>query len=502
MGQRTCCRHPRRLGRGCSSAGRIASICIYITGCVLAHGRGAEGACNATADIYDQFVSDYVRVVHAVGGCKYQRGCSTRCLSAHSRLRENECFIDYINTHSYLCPSLQDLGDKCGSDLAKYCQSSVNLWPRINEPQTVTVVGAFPAARKPFSRLYLRKGLATSSQGDSECEIIDQDQLQFYDGASAYDMPIESERQVDPEPAFYFSSLGANGPTLHEMKHTSSVSYVIPESFRLIQVDAEDVDVIFGVSYGGCSSSLHSLQFDETAFSLCRFSKYTGVVQTLRSWNSDWSCALSGSLSALNPVDRVFYFVVYHEATDVTSVAAVEIGGANLAAAVAQIDPTDVTARMLPIPSYAQGIVESMFYDIRNNAVFISVVDGARCTMYEIDILAHMVHYHHIGEFDLEDSATDQRYSLVSTFDSAQHDLAGEAAFPSARPFLLKPLPTAHSSVPANHVQIQRGIWRFCMKGALGSTISARTYSTPEALRIRWEGLPAATLPRRTSRAW
>eukprot|EP01052_Picozoa_sp_SAG31_P001514 SAG31_NODE_51_length_30464_cov_16.835628_1_plen_313_part_10 len=293
-------------------------------------GTPVLGLCDRLSETYNDFLSDYVTVVHAVGGCNYARGCSSTCLATQVRLRDNACFQEYINSHSYLCPSLLELGERCGSNLSKHCQDSIDIWPRVHESQTLAVVGSFPKQSKPLIRLLVRKGLATSTEYDSECEIPNEDRVELYAGSSSYRLPIESELQVDPEPAFYFTSVGRNGPSLHTMKHGLSVSYSVPASFRLIQVDTNDVDVVFGVTVGGCLSSLHTVQNDDVAFSLCRFSKFTGVVETIRTWSSDWSCITTAAASALNPVDRGYYFVVYHEASDTTSLAEVQFGSSNV----------------------------------------------------------------------------------------------------------------------------------------------------------------------------
>ena len=291
----------------------------------------------------------------------------------------------------------------------------------------MTVVGAFPGAKRPFARLYLHMGIVARSEEDSECEIrkADRDLLEFYGGTSSYGLPIESERQVDPDPAFYFTSSGANGLSLHEMKRQSSVTYHLPETFRLVQVDADDVDVVFGVVHGGCASSMHSLQNDEIAFSLCRFSKYSGVVDTVQAWNASWSCAVTGSVAALNPVRRKFYLVVYDEVTGSEYVAAVDVGESNTLERVTRLTEL-MPMTLMPIPPQAQGVVESLFFDIKHDAILMTVMDGSLYKMFEIETALPVPTFHHMGDFSLEEG-TDQRYALISNFDAAQHSIAEPA---------------------------------------------------------------------------
>ena len=81
---------------------------------------------------------------------------------------------------------------------------------------------------------------------------------------------------------------------------------------------------------------------DEISFSLCRFSKYSGVVETVTSWNATWSCAVTGSVAALNPVERLFFLIVYNEETGEEFVAAVDVGQSNILEHVTHITETEM----------------------------------------------------------------------------------------------------------------------------------------------------------------
>jgi hypothetical protein len=59
--------------------------------------------------------------VHGLGACDYTDGCSVECHDLHVRLREHECFANYLNGHSYLCQSMEMLGKICDSNLDKTC---------------------------------------------------------------------------------------------------------------------------------------------------------------------------------------------------------------------------------------------------------------------------------------------------------------------------------------------------------------------------------------------
>ena len=82
----------------------------------------SRGLCSHAGSDYEEYIHSYIAVVHGVGVCEYARGCSPACEAAHVVLRENVCFEEYMNLHSYMCPSFRDVGERCGSDLDRHCE--------------------------------------------------------------------------------------------------------------------------------------------------------------------------------------------------------------------------------------------------------------------------------------------------------------------------------------------------------------------------------------------
>jgi hypothetical protein len=110
-------------------------------------------------------------------------------------------------------------------------------------------------------------------------------------------------------------------------------------------------------------------------------------------------------------------------------VAEIDVGETNNLAQVTHIDSASV--RLVGIPAAADGLVESLLYDVRNNAILISTVDGATNKLHEIEEFGGQDHFHYIGEFVLEDE-TDQQFTFVTAFDAAQEEMTKPARYLSA----------------------------------------------------------------------
>ena len=156
---------------------------------------------------------------------------------------------------------------------------AAHIWPLVEEPAgSVTLVGAFPG-RERFVRLSVQRGIGTKLAGDSPCEMKSGENLQSFASTGTYSMPTETERQMDPEPAFYFSTMGTGGNHLHEMKSDSSVTWMVPDTFKLIQLDGDNVDIVYGITHQGCLGSIHGMVDDEASFSLCKFHAFNRNIE-------------------------------------------------------------------------------------------------------------------------------------------------------------------------------------------------------------------------------
>jgi hypothetical protein len=265
------------------------------------------------------------------------------------------------------------------------------------------MVGAFPGHER-VTRLAVERGVGNKVQGDSPCEIEGGESLLQFGGSGTYSIPLESEDQMDPEPAYYFSSGGRGGNHLHEMKHGSSVQWAVPDSFALIQVDGANVDRIFGITHGSCLGSNHGLADENIAFSLCRFEKSTGIVEAIATWNSRYSYDVMDETSALNPLRREYALMIYDSVADEDLLCVV------------QIDARTWTTH--GVPPHANGEIQSMHYDVVDDSLLISIIQADQAVLYHLRTDAGgSTHFDRLGDFRL-DSRANQHFTLLSTFDT------------------------------------------------------------------------------------
>jgi hypothetical protein len=277
----------------------------------------------------------------------------------------------------------------------------VDIWPLVHQPDVVTLVGAFPGTEE-MARLEMRQGIAVQSSHDSHCELKAGDRFQLFGGTSTYEVPIESEQQLDPEPAFYFGSSGFGGSRLHETKRGSATTWTVPDTLSLVQVDTSNVDIIFGMVWGSCLGSSHALRGSDVAFSLCKFRKSTGEVQTIHRWTSRFEFDVASVAASLNPIEGYYMFFIYDTLTGADMLSVVNV---NSGVSVQQT-----------IPPQAAGTIESMWYDVLDDAVFVSVIQQNAVHMFHLEETdGQNFNWISRGEFTL-DSRSNEHYAFSAAF--------------------------------------------------------------------------------------
>ena len=445
----------------------------------LASVAGQRTRCAEQAD-YDDL---YAQVMHGIGVCDYGVGCTPMCMEAQKDLRDHECFGDYLALHSYMCGSVARVGRRCEIDLSASCEDpsespqlprcrarpwpadgarapflfaliraqymsvplavcpaathtgcarvAAHIWPLVEEPAgSVTLVGAFPG-RERFVRLSVQRGVGTKLVGDSPCEMKSGENLLSFAGTGTYSMPTETERQMDPEPAFYFSTMGTGGSHLHEMKSDSSVTWMVPDTFKLIQLDGDNVDIVYGITHQGCLGSIHGMVDDEASFSLCKFQKSTGTVSTVASWPRQYSYDCMDENAAFNSQERQYALFVYNSELDIDQLCFVNV--------------ETETYTLHEIPPQAVGEVESMHYDRTDDAILVTVIprdEPDKQLMFHVEAESGRfasvdpnnpnppVQYvwRQRNSFQLDPRA-DQRFTLISAFDSGSTDLGDRSTY-------------------------------------------------------------------------
>lgn len=283
----------------------------------------------------------------------------------------------------------------------------------MQEKEGLTLVGSFPEHDK-VARLEVSRGVGTKIMTDSPCEIDKGEHKLHFAGTGTYSVPIETEEQMDPEPAYYFSSGGPSGNHLHEVKTGSSVQWAVPDTFGLIQIDGDNVNRIYGVTSGACLGSSHGLQDANIAFSLCVFEKQTGIVSAISTWDSRYTYDVMDETSALNPVDREYALLVYDSTTDTDLLCIVNL--------------ETKTWATHPLPAHTDGEVQSMHYDTVDDSLLISIIQGDRTTLFHIEFNdAGVVSFMVLGDFQM-DARANQHYTLLSTFDP-QTEMIDKSAY-------------------------------------------------------------------------
>jgi hypothetical protein len=335
-------------------------------------------------------------VVHGLGDCVYKTSCSVACREKHFSLRDNPCFVDYLNLHPHLCATFGEIGDFCAVDLALHCNEPVYIGP-IQSDETrftaATLITSFKDVQLVVE-LGISEGVPEAALEQPPCQLGNNN-LHAHGGSQLYAVPIGHRGQQDYQGILVLESEGSEGTILHTSTATDHAEHIVPQTFSLIQFDAWDATTVYGVVTGSCFGSLHSITSEhDPVVSLCRYSTVTGLVQMVYSWGSEKE--VEYVTSAFDPFEKLYFVITYDEVLDIEYIEAVNV-----------LDGTLSNQMSIDV----EGDIELLYFDHQKRQLFSSLLSNGTCTINLVDVTnATAVP---VAQYLLD---ADQHFSMLTVF--------------------------------------------------------------------------------------